>query len=307
MVTLVLGLILLTVAIAFASSSSPVALTSEGHLAVAVGVISGVMMVLSALVESAARKRRAAARISGPREQSSVSSAALPKCPRCGNEVEDEYVVCPYCGLTLTMQCTACGKPLRREFTVCPYCGHKLEESGGPPPMPTPSAEKPREVAKRGSRRRRVLVAVLATLIVIAGAGGVLWALSSRPVSAEENARLWTRAHTALFGFVSESMKAFGSDEASPATDEQLSLMSQYLRDFNAALRRLARVTPPVEQAVLHRALLPVYQEMGDHMAGLKEALRSGDAARAEIEWHYVASLLDRVAGVAEVLTLERR
>jgi hypothetical protein len=53
------------------------------------------------------------------------------------------------------------------------------------------------------------------------------------------------------------------------------------------------------EQAVMHRALLPVYREMGGHMAAIEDALLRGDAARAETEWDRLALLLDRVAGVA--------
>jgi hypothetical protein len=164
-----------------------------------------------------------------------------------------------------------------------------------------------REIPVRAPKKRRAVIAVLVVLILVGGGLAGVWMFRQRPVSAAENAELWARAHTALFGFVGEGMKAFGGDEVGPATEEELSQLSRYLRDFNAAVKRLAGVTPPPEHAVMHHALLPVYQEMGSHMAAIRDALLRGDAPRAEVEWGRLALLLDRVAGVAEVLTLTGR
>ena len=45
------------------------------------------------------------------------------KCPACGNEVKEDYLVCPYCRKKLKNSCIKCGKPLNLNWKVCPYCG----------------------------------------------------------------------------------------------------------------------------------------------------------------------------------------
>jgi len=44
------------------------------------------------------------------------------KCPACGNEVKEDYLVCPYCRKKLKNSCTKCGKPLNLNWKICPYC-----------------------------------------------------------------------------------------------------------------------------------------------------------------------------------------
>ncbi|MCD7858164.1 MAG: TM2 domain-containing protein [Clostridiales bacterium] len=52
-------------------------------------------------------------------------------CAKCGKEIDDEAVVCPYCGVATdnlkpkekTMFCSKCGKEIDAEAVVCPYCG----------------------------------------------------------------------------------------------------------------------------------------------------------------------------------------
>ncbi|MHB8510733.1 MAG: ATPase, T2SS/T4P/T4SS family [Actinomycetota bacterium] len=46
-----------------------------------------------------------------------------PQCPSCRHEIDESFVVCPYCQFELgALKCRACGREVRREWTVCPYC-----------------------------------------------------------------------------------------------------------------------------------------------------------------------------------------
>lgn len=306
-VSIVLALALIAVAIAAAASGSPIAITNEGRISQALAVIMGIIMLVSTLY--GARKRPAGAGKPGSGSVEVATSTASPKCPRCGNDLLDEYVACPYCGLTLKVTCPACGRHLKSEFLVCPFCGQTLKEPGTIPPEPSPvPAPKTHEQQPRPrGRKYRVVIAALVLVFIIGVGFAILPTFINRTVSPAENAALWSEAHTALFQFIGEGMKTFGREEVRPATPQELSLLSKHLSDFNAAVKRVARVTPPPEQAIIHQALLPIYQEMRDHMAGIRDSLLSGDPSRAELEWNRLALLLDQVAGVTEILTLDQR
>lgn len=43
-------------------------------------------------------------------------------CPACGNIVENDFLVCPYCRKKLKNPCPKCGKPLQLNWSICPYC-----------------------------------------------------------------------------------------------------------------------------------------------------------------------------------------
>jgi len=43
-------------------------------------------------------------------------------CPACGNTVNDDFLICPYCRKKLKNSCINCGKPLNLNWKVCPYC-----------------------------------------------------------------------------------------------------------------------------------------------------------------------------------------
>lgn len=45
-----------------------------------------------------------------------------PACPACGNPVENDFLICPYCRKKLKNSCINCGKPLNLNWKVCPYC-----------------------------------------------------------------------------------------------------------------------------------------------------------------------------------------
>ncbi|VBB07404.1 double zinc ribbon [Lucifera butyrica] len=43
-------------------------------------------------------------------------------CPMCGNRVQEDFKICPYCGHTLKPKCQNCGREINREWKTCPYC-----------------------------------------------------------------------------------------------------------------------------------------------------------------------------------------
>lgn len=53
-------------------------------------------------------------------------------CPTCKRRVQDDYLVCPSCGVQLKEPCRQCAKPLSYAWMLCPYCG-----------QPKPTRERP--------------------------------------------------------------------------------------------------------------------------------------------------------------------
>jgi RNA polymerase subunit RPABC4/transcription elongation factor Spt4 len=51
------------------------------------------------------------------------------ECPECGEELEEDFDVCPMCGYELKpVICPKCGKEISRAFNYCPYCGYKTKD-----------------------------------------------------------------------------------------------------------------------------------------------------------------------------------
>jgi RNA polymerase subunit RPABC4/transcription elongation factor Spt4 len=44
------------------------------------------------------------------------------KCPACGKEIKEDFLICPYCRKKLKNSCINCGRPLDLNWKVCPYC-----------------------------------------------------------------------------------------------------------------------------------------------------------------------------------------
>ena len=50
-------------------------------------------------------------------------------CPHCKERVQDEFAVCPYCGVALKRQCVSCDRLLALNWTVCPYCATPVSQA----------------------------------------------------------------------------------------------------------------------------------------------------------------------------------
>jgi len=44
-------------------------------------------------------------------------------CPGCGQRVDEDWILCPYCHTRLKKHCHHCGQTIQLPWTVCPYCG----------------------------------------------------------------------------------------------------------------------------------------------------------------------------------------
>lgn len=62
----------------------------------------------------------------GPKEAEGVST-----CPECGEPVQDDWSMCPFCGADLKpkTECPSCSKEVQPEWVRCPFCGADLKPS----------------------------------------------------------------------------------------------------------------------------------------------------------------------------------
>lgn len=86
-------------------------------------------------------------------------------CPRCGTAVNEQYVVCPKCGVRLRPTCPDCKMPVEPGWKVCPRCAAEL--SGSYEDLATPVQRKDRTLGK--ILLLVILVPVLLILLVIVG------------------------------------------------------------------------------------------------------------------------------------------
>jgi RNA polymerase subunit RPABC4/transcription elongation factor Spt4 len=52
-----------------------------------------------------------------------------PACPSCGTRVDDEWVACPRCAMTLRTGCERCGRLLQLDWRICPWCAAEQRTS----------------------------------------------------------------------------------------------------------------------------------------------------------------------------------
>ncbi len=128
---------------------------------------------------------------------------------------------------------------------------------------------------------------------------------SQQEISASDNSALWDEANQALSNFLSDGLDIFNRSSDQLATEQELTVLSGYIDDFSVAVNTLAGVVPPPEQATIHRALLPVYQEMFGHMAGIRDSMLSNDPWKLDLEWHKLALLLNETSEVLQILNLK--
>ncbi len=62
-------------------------------------------------------------------EPRDVPAVATFPCPSCGQPVQEDFVVCPYCGTQLKRSCPSCGRAVDATWNVCAYCGADLTAS----------------------------------------------------------------------------------------------------------------------------------------------------------------------------------
>jgi hypothetical protein len=61
-------------------------------------------------------------------------------CPTCGRDIEEEFVICPYCRTQFARRCALCERRLRLGWPVCPYCATEVGARTLPSPPPRPAA-----------------------------------------------------------------------------------------------------------------------------------------------------------------------
>jgi len=50
------------------------------------------------------------------------------KCISCGNKVNKDYNICPYCGNSLNCNCSECGTKISPNWILCPKCGTETKK-----------------------------------------------------------------------------------------------------------------------------------------------------------------------------------
>jgi hypothetical protein len=52
-----------------------------------------------------------------------------PKCVNCGEQLNNRFIVCPYCGTRNKELCPSCGQVVEEHWVARPYCGHTDKSS----------------------------------------------------------------------------------------------------------------------------------------------------------------------------------
>ncbi len=50
------------------------------------------------------------------------------KCPSCGQNIQKEWIVCPYCHTKIKKKCVHCGEAIELPWNICPYCGEQQQK-----------------------------------------------------------------------------------------------------------------------------------------------------------------------------------
>jgi RNA polymerase subunit RPABC4/transcription elongation factor Spt4 len=54
-----------------------------------------------------------------------LSSNEEKRCLKCGKEIMQDFIFCPFCEFDLKHSCKYCHKKLEPNWRICPYCGKK--------------------------------------------------------------------------------------------------------------------------------------------------------------------------------------
>ncbi|MBQ2120555.1 MAG: zinc ribbon domain-containing protein [Peptococcaceae bacterium] len=90
------------------------------------------------------------------------------RCARCGAVVEEDYSVCPQCGISLQASCPSCGRTVQPEWNVCAHCGAALSQYREKNIVEPPGVGKTLWVALG-------IVAVLVLLLFFVLASNLVW------------------------------------------------------------------------------------------------------------------------------------
>ncbi|HYA00798.1 MAG TPA: zinc ribbon domain-containing protein [Candidatus Binatia bacterium] len=55
-----------------------------------------------------------------------ASGPEIRPCPTCGRDIEEDFVICPYCRTQFARRCGVCERTLRLGWPVCPYCASEV-------------------------------------------------------------------------------------------------------------------------------------------------------------------------------------
>jgi hypothetical protein len=61
-------------------------------------------------------------------------------CPTCGRDIEEDFVICPYCRTQFARRCAVCERRLRLGWAVCPYCAAEVGTRALPQAHPRSAA-----------------------------------------------------------------------------------------------------------------------------------------------------------------------
>ena len=59
-------------------------------------------------------------------EEPATGTPETRPCPTCGRDIEEDFVICPYCRTQFARRCTVCERRLRLGWPVCPFCATEV-------------------------------------------------------------------------------------------------------------------------------------------------------------------------------------
>lgn len=80
------------------------------------------------------------------------------RCPKCKEQVADQFAVCPHCGTKLRPVCPNCSFPVEPDWKVCPKCATPLDEAATryTPPL-----------RQRDTALSKILIAIIVVPVVL--------------------------------------------------------------------------------------------------------------------------------------------
>jgi predicted RNA-binding Zn-ribbon protein involved in translation (DUF1610 family) len=88
-------------------------------------IASPVLFPLAVLLHVIVRPRETVVdrRLERLRDSALEAEVDVPLCPSCRRPIEDDWLVCPACRVTLAHRCEHCRRAVAAEWDACPWCG----------------------------------------------------------------------------------------------------------------------------------------------------------------------------------------